>query len=91
MKNSINSSTVNFVIEACLLFNFCTFEAVLYLRFWQFLLNKSPNFPDFFGLLFETVFYLKQSSITDLAVYIWSCIQIYTKICGLSWPFFFFF
>ena len=61
-------STVNSVIEARLLFNFCTFGAVLYLRFCQFLLNKSPNFPDFFGLLFETVFYSKQSSITELTV-----------------------
>ena len=58
----------NSVIEARLLFNFCTFGAVLYLRFCQFLLNKSPNFPDFFGLLFEIVFYSKQSSITELTV-----------------------
>ena len=60
--------TVNSVIEARLLFNFCTFGAVLYLRFCQFLLNKSPNFHDFFSLPFETVFYSKQSSIEEFTV-----------------------
>ena len=43
--------TVNSGIEARLLFNFWTFEAVLYSSFCQFLFNKSPNFHDF------TVFY----------------------------------
>ena len=62
-------STVNSVIEARLLFNLCTFGAVLYLRFCQFLQNNSQNFPDFFGLLFETAFYSKQSYITELTVY----------------------
>ena len=46
---------------------FWTFEAVLY--FCQFLLNKSPNFHDFFSLLFETVFYSKQSSIKESTVF----------------------
>ena len=51
------------------LFNFWTFGAVLYLKFCEFLLNKSPDFPNFFGLLLETVFYLKLSSITEVTVY----------------------
>ena len=42
------------------------FWTFLYLRLNQFLLNKSPNFPDLFGLLFKTVIYSKQSSITGL-------------------------
>ena len=54
----MTTDTVNSVIEARLLFNHYTFGAVLYLRFYQFLLNKIPNFPDFFGLLFETVLYI---------------------------------
>ena len=61
--------TVNSVIEARLPFNFCIFGVVLYLRFCQFLQNKSPNFPDFFGLLFETVFYSKQPSKTEFMVW----------------------
>ena len=35
----------------------------------MFLLNKSPNFHDFFGLLFETVLYSKQSSTEEFTVY----------------------
>ena len=55
-------------LEACLVFNFWTFGAVLYLSFGQFLLNKSPNFYDFFSLLFKSVFYSKQSSIEEFTV-----------------------
>ena len=33
-----------------------------------FLLNKSPKFHNFFRLLFETVFYSKQSSIEEISV-----------------------
>ena len=55
-------------LEACLVFNFWTFGAVLYLSFGQFLLNKSPNFYDFFSLLFKTVFYSKQSCIKEFTV-----------------------
>ena len=60
--------TVNSGIEARLLFNFWTFVAVFYLSFCQFLCNKSPNFHDFSSLLFETVFYSKQSSIPEFTV-----------------------
>ena len=35
---------------------------------FEFLLNKCPNFHDFSSLLFETVFYSKQSSITEFTV-----------------------
>ena len=61
--------TVNSLIEDGLVFKFWTFGAVLYLSFCQFLLNKTPNFTVFFSLLFETVFYSKQSSIKDFTVY----------------------
>ena len=41
----------------------------MYSSFFQFLLNKNPNFHDFFSLLFEKVFYSNQSSNTDFTVY----------------------
>ena len=58
-RGSSKLGTVNSSIKACLVFNFWTFGAVLYSSFWQFLLNKSPNFQSSIqeSLLFETVFY----------------------------------
>ena len=50
------------------IFNFWTFGAVLYSSFFQFLLNKNPNFRDFFSLLFEKVFYSNKSSNIDFSV-----------------------
>ena len=41
----------------------------MYSSFCQFLLNKSPNFHDFFSLLFETGFNSKQSSIKEFTVF----------------------
>ena len=55
IKGAMKLNTVNSVIEARLLYNFYTFRAVLYLRFGQFLQNKSLIFPIF------SVFYLRQS------------------------------
>ena len=52
---TFSSCTVNSSIEAGLVFNFWTFRAGLYLSFCQILQNKSPNFHDFFSLLFENV------------------------------------
>ena len=71
MQKSVGKkeNTVNSGIEARLLSNFWTFEAVLYSRVCQFLLNKSLKFCDFFILPFETVFYSKQFSIPEFAVF----------------------
>ena len=65
--------TVKSVLEDCLVFNFWTFGAVLYSSFFQFLLNKNPNFHNFFSLLFEKVFYSNQSFNTDFTV----CVIVY--------------
>ena len=72
-------NTVNSLIEDGLLFNFWTFEAVLYSSIFQFLLNKRPNFQKKFRLLFETVFNSKQSSIKEFTVYWW-----YWQLLGKS-------
>ena len=64
-----SSYTVDSGIEARLLFNFWTFGTVFYSSLCQFLFNKSPNFQEFFSLLFETVFYSKQSSIPEFTVF----------------------
>ena len=59
--------TVNSGIEARLLFNFWTFWVVLYSTFCQFLLNKSLDFCYFFCLLFETVFYSYEDTVSKNA------------------------
>ena len=59
----MGSHTVNSSIKACLVFNFWTFGAVLYLNFCQFLLNKSPNFYNFFSLLLKSLRYLKFTNL----------------------------
>ena len=68
--------TVHSELESGTLFIFWIIWTGLYLSFCHFLLNKSPNFSDFFGLLFETVFYSKQSSITELTININRCLRI---------------
>ena len=60
--------TVNSLIKDVLVFNFWTFGAVFYSAIFKFFLNKSPNFHDFFSLLFETSFNSKQSSIKEFTL-----------------------
>ena len=74
--------TVNSVIEDRLLFNFFDFRSSLV---FEILLNKCPHFHDFYSrLLFETVFYSKQSSITEFTVYLCTIRSVWSKTTLIS-------
>ena len=62
------TSTVESVIEVGLVFNFWILGADFYSSFYQFLLNKCPHFHEFLRLLFESVFFSSQTTITDCTV-----------------------
>ena len=62
--------TVESVIEVGLVFNFWILGADFYLSFYQFLLNKCPHFHEFLRLLFESVFFSSQTTITDCTVFV---------------------
>ena len=61
--------TVESVIEVGLVFNFWILGADFYSSFYQFLLNKCLYFHEFLRLLFESVFFSSQTTITDCTVY----------------------
>ena len=70
-------NTVNSVIEDCLLFNFWTFGAVLYLSFYLIKVQIITTFP---------VFYSRQSSITEFTILVGLNI-LYVIIVSVQEPF----